>query len=136
MTQDLPIRVVAAVIIRADQVLVARRGPDQRHPGCWEFPGGKIEPGETDAEALRREIEEELTIAVRVDALASEVTHAYPHATIHLRAYVCEQVDDRAPTPSVHSALRWVHADELEGLGFADADRGLIAGIRRAIIGI
>lgn len=127
------IRVVAAAIVRDGRVLAARRGPHAREALRWELPGGKVEGGEDDAAALRREIREELGADVRVDAPLAESVHAYAHATIHLVAYRCTLLAGE-PEAREHAELRWIGAAEMGELTWAPADEPLLAPLR-AILG-
>jgi mutator protein MutT len=120
-----PITVVAAVIQRDDTFLVTLR-PDGTHlAGHWEFPGGKVHPNESHAEALRREVFEELDAVVQVGELAHTVTHAYPEKTVELFFYHC--AIEGEPKPMMGQDMRWVHKSELATLPFPEADRDLIA---------
>ncbi|MFT7520697.1 MAG: 8-oxo-dGTP diphosphatase [Kiritimatiellia bacterium] len=114
-------RVVAGAIVRGDQVLVAQRSQRMKLPGCWELPGGKVETGESDAVALARELHEELGVSVEVGDLLGE--SSLP--PLHLVAYVCTLIEGQL-TAHEHSALRWMHADELHELGWAPADIPLL----------
>jgi 8-oxo-dGTP diphosphatase len=103
------IPVVAAVIRRADgRVLLAQRLPGGPHGGLWEFPGGKVEDGETPEAALAREIREELGVTVVVGDPLLTVEHAYPHLVIRLMAYSCRLADGTEPRPLLCQELRWV----------------------------
>ncbi len=120
-----PVAVVAAVIERDGRFLLTLR-PDGTHlAGHWEFPGGKVHDAETHAEALRREISEELDAAIDVGELLHAVTHAYPEKTVALYFYRC--VLSGVPTPMIGQQMRWVARDELASLPFPEADRDLIA---------
>ncbi len=120
-----PIVVVAAVIERGDAFLLTLR-PDGTHlSGHWEFPGGKVHDGETHAEALRREIVEELDAVAEVGGLIHSVTHAYPETVVQLFFYQCELTGE--PRPVMGQQMRWVRRSELASLPFPDADRDLIA---------
>lgn len=124
-----PIVVVAAVIERDASFLVTLR-PDGTHlAGHWEFPGGKVHQSETHAEALRREIFEELDAVVRVGELVHTVTHAYPEKTVELFFYRCEL--DGVAKPMIGQEMRWVAKSELSTLPFPDADRDLITTLSR-----
>lgn len=115
---------VAAIVERDDRFLVTLR-PDGTHlAGHWEFPGGKVHASETHAEALRREIFEELDCLAEVGALAHTVTHAYPEKTVELYFYRCIVAGE--PKPMMGQQMRWVPRDELAALPFPDADRDLI----------
>ena len=120
-----PIEVVAAVIEQDGQFLLTLR-PDGTHlAGHWEFPGGKVHEGETHAEALQRELIEELDIVGAVGGLVHTVTHAYPAKTVALSFYRCAFAG--APRPLIGQQVRWVAREELAGLPFPEADRDLIA---------
>ena len=124
-----PIVVVAAVIERDGSFLLTLR-PDGTHlAGHWEFPGGKVHESETHAEALRREIFEELDAAARVGELVHTVTHAYPEKTVQLFFYRCEL--DGVAKPMIGQEMRWVAKSELSSLPFPEADRDLITTLAR-----
>jgi len=119
-----PIVVVAAIIERDNAFLVTER-PDGTHlAGHWEFPGGKVDRHESHAEALRREVFEELDAVVDVGDLAHTVTHTYPEKTVQLFFYRCDLRGD--PKPMMGQQMRWVHKRELALLPFPEADRELI----------
>ena len=119
-----PIVVVAAVVERDDAFLLTLR-PDGTHlAGHWEFPGGKVHDHETHAEALRREVFEELDAVVEVGELAHTVTHAYPEKTVQLFFYRCGLAGE--PKPMMGQEMRWIPKAELKGLPFPEADRELI----------
>ena len=120
----IPIVVVAAIIEREGRFLVTLR-PDGTHlAGHWEFPGGKVHHSETPAEALRREVFEELDCVVEVGELAHSVTHAYPEKTVQLFFYRCAL--DGEPKPIIGQQMQWVGKSELSQLPFPEADRALI----------
>lgn len=120
-----PVVVVAAVIERDDAFLLTLRPAGTHLADHWEFPGGKVDESETHAEALRRELFEELDIVARVGELAQIVTHVYPEKTVELHFYRCDFVGE--PKPMMGQGMKWVRRDELTGLPFPDADRALIA---------
>ena len=116
--------VVAAVVERDGAFLLTLR-PDGTHlAGQWEFPGGKVHPSETHAEALRREVHEELDALVHVGELVHTVTHAYPEKIVELFFYRCTISGE--PKPMMGQQMRWVPKRELATLSFPDADRDLI----------
>ena len=115
---------MAAVIEHDDRFLVTRRQAGVHLEGLWEFPGGKIDAHETHAEALRREIREELNADVTVGELALAVTHTYPEKTVTLYFYRCSLVGE--PQPLLGQEMRWVTRDALATLGFPAADEELI----------
>ncbi|MGE0813712.1 MAG: (deoxy)nucleoside triphosphate pyrophosphohydrolase [Vicinamibacterales bacterium] len=119
-----PVVVVAAVIERDGAYLLTLRPHGSHLAGLWEFPGGKREPHETDAEALRRELHEELDILAEVGDLVHAVTHAYAERTVELRFYAC--AFQGAPKPMIGQDVRWVAREHLSGLPFPEADAALI----------
>jgi 8-oxo-dGTP diphosphatase len=121
----MPIAVVAAVIERDDAFLLTLRPHGTHLAGHWEFPGGKVHHSETHAEALRREIFEELDAVAHVGVLVHTVTHAYPEKTVELYFYRCDLAGE--PKPMIGQQMRWVPRQELASLPFPDADRELIA---------
>ena len=117
--------VVAAIIERDDAFLLTLR-PDGTHlAGHWEFPGGKVDAHENHAEALRREVFEELDAVVDVGELAHTVTHDYPGKTVQLFFYRCALRGE--PKPMMGQQMRWVRRRELAQLPFPEADRELIS---------
>jgi 8-oxo-dGTP diphosphatase len=120
--------VVAAVIERDDCFLVTLRPAGTHLEGHWEFPGGKCLPSETHAEALRRELHEELDIAGRVGECLYSVTHAYPDQTVTLHFYRCEF--DGEAKPMMGQQMQWVRRSALAGLQFPEADAELIERLR------
>jgi 8-oxo-dGTP diphosphatase len=120
------IRVVAGAVMAGGRVLCAQRGPAQRHPGLWELPGGKVEPGESDRAALKRELLEELDIVVHVGRLLGTSDHDYPDLRVRLVAYRCTVVGGK-PQALEHAEVRWVSPQELTALDWAPADRPLVA---------
>ena len=126
MTADSPERiiVVAAVVEQDGTFLVTRRQPGVHLAGLWEFPGGKIDPGETHEHALRREMREELDTDVDVAGLVFHTTHAYPDRTVALYFYRCALKG--IPRPLLGQEMRWAGRSELATLGFPPADEELI----------
>lgn len=115
------IHVVGAVIVEDGLVLCAQRGDAGSLAGLWEFPGGKIEPGESAAEALRREISEELDCTIEVDELITTTAHEYEFGTVNLTTFYC-RLASGSPTPSEHAAISWLHPADLSTIEWAPAD--------------
>lgn len=115
------ISVVGAVVVRGGTVLCAKRGPIGSLAGRWEFPGGKIEPGETAPAALEREIAEELGCAVDVGGEVTKTTYEYDFGVVTLTTFWCE-LREGSPRLTEHAEVRWCRPGELEGLDWAPAD--------------
>jgi 8-oxo-dGTP diphosphatase len=114
---DSLIPVTAAILRDGERILIAQRIAKDGSPGLWEFPGGKIEPGETPEAALARELHEELSIRVTVGACLGR----NPWPPIELIAYEVQLLKG-VPTPSVHAAVRWVSPREFADFAFMPAD--------------
>ncbi|WII71585.1 (deoxy)nucleoside triphosphate pyrophosphohydrolase [Bdellovibrio sp. 22V] len=124
-----PVLVVAAVIRRyADpekKILVVRRGPEQSGAGFWEFPGGKVERGESPEQALIREIDEELSLSIRVGDLLGEQDFAYPTKLIRLRVYWAE-TDQGDIVLTEHDAFKWCKSEDIVVDELSAADRPFV----------
>jgi 8-oxo-dGTP diphosphatase len=122
MSDDLrTIRVTAAILIREDTVLIAKRRSGDRQAGKWEFPGGKIEDDESPEQCLVREMKEEFDIEVTVGERLWQNRHRYEHAIITLMAF---RTYWRAGTitTQAHETARWVPIDQLKNYDFSPAD--------------
>ena len=119
------IHVVAAVIVRGGRYLITRRQKGVHLEGYWEFPGGKVDPGESDEAALVREIREELDAGVKVGRLVLATTHHYPERSVSLAFYECALTSE--PRPLLGQEMRWVSPPNLRSLAFPPADEELIA---------
>ena len=113
--------VVAALMRREGRVLMSRRRVDQSMPLLWEFPGGKVEPGEAPEVALAREVREELGCGVAVGRIREVVFHAYPDFDLYMLVYACEIVDG-APGPVQVAEIAWVELARLPTLALLPAD--------------
>jgi len=116
------IHVVGAAILDGDRCLATQRSAAMSMPLLWEFPGGKVGAGEPPREALRRELEEELGIAIEVGDLLARGVGTLEQRTIHLDVYRARIVGSERPTLREHHTLGWFTADELERLEWPDAD--------------
>lgn len=115
------IDVVGGVIVRDGRILCARRGAGGAQAGLWEFPGGKVEVGESPARALVREIREELGCTIAVGLKITTTAHAYDFGVVSLTTYACTLVDGE-PAPTEHAEICWVHPAALPDLDWAPAD--------------
>lgn len=119
--------VAAAVICdHRGRILLCRRSLSGEQAGLWEFPGGKLEPGETAAQALARECLEELGAAVEVGPKLLETVHAYPEREIRL-TFLAARIVTGQPQALVHAEISWIAPSELSGLELCQADQSMAA---------
>jgi len=119
-------RVVAALILKDDQILACQRTRHQPMPLKWEFPGGKIEEGEQPRDALRRELEEELGIEAIIGNEVARIHHEYPSGgAVELRFFEVHNYQGEVEN-RIFREIRWVERSELPGLDFLEADRQLV----------
>lgn len=119
------IQVTAAIIIEQQKVLITQRHPNDMMGGKWEFPGGKIEAGETPEACLRRELQEELGIRADVYERYAVSTYTYPDRTIELLAYMAA-IRAGQITLHEHSDARWAPIHELAQFDFCEADLPIV----------
>ena len=120
------INVVAGLIFQNGKLLVCQRRADGAFPLKWEFPGGKVEEGEADMDALRRELREELTLEMRAAAVVCQHTHQYPDGpTVSLRFYVIHDFGGKAQNV-IFESISWVQLADLEDIDFLEGDRPMI----------
>ena len=124
------INVVAAVIVRNGKIFATQRGYGE-WKDWWEFPGGKIESGETPEEALLREISEELSIDISIDRRITTVDYDYPDFHLTMHSYLCHLKDDIQPRLLEHEAARWLGKDKLEEVKWLPADVEAIKALNR-----
>ncbi len=115
------IRVVAAVIMNGGKYLITQRRPTAVLPMLWEFPGGRVEPGESDGDALKREVRHRLGVDVTPGQLMSFVSHPYERYTVDLYLYECALASG-TPTESNVNAFKWVSSAEFDQYAFTPAD--------------
>ena len=127
------IEVVAAIIRRGDEVFATQRGYGD-WKDYWEWPGGKVEPGETPEEALVREIREELDTDISVDKFLCTIDWDYPAFHLTMHCYICSLLTE-ALHLNEHEAARWLTADTLGSVGWLPADDQLLPLIRRELEG-
>ena len=119
------IEVVAAIIVDNGRVLATQRGKGEWR-GWWEFPGGKIEPGETPETALLREIREELAVDIGIERFVETVEWDYPMFHLTMHCYLCH-LEDEQPTLTEHMAARWLKSEELSSVQWLPADQDLVS---------
>ncbi len=131
---ELILRVVAAVICRDGRYLITQRRPSAVLPGLWEFPGGRVEANETDADALAREVRERVDVDIAVGACIGKRTHRYMGYQVELSLYQATLPENATPRAARVADCRWVASDEFEKYPFPAADQAsmdLLLGIRR-----
>lgn len=117
------VEVVGAVLVNEnDEILCALRSQTMSLPGLWEFPGGKIEAGESPENALKREIKEELGVEITVGEQIADVTHEYSTVIVRLLTYYAKIIDSSQPLAAEHEKLEWLGRHKLGELEWAPAD--------------
>lgn len=119
------IDVAAGLLFDQGRLLITQRPEGSHLAGLWEFPGGKLEPGESWCDGLVRELREELDIEVEVGPLVEEITHAYPGKTVRLRFHQC-RLAGGTPRPVGCADLAWITPADLGRYAFPEADSRLI----------
>lgn len=122
------VKVVAAIIIHENKIFATQRGYGEFKDG-WEFPGGKIEPGETPQEALVREIKEELDIEIEVKDFLETVEYDYPTFHLSMDCFFCA-IRSGDLVLKEHEAAKWLTVETLDSVDWLPADKGLVEGIR------
>ncbi len=122
------INVSAAILFNdtRDKILIARRNPGGPHGGLWEFPGGKLERGETPEDCLKREIREELGVEIHDLTPYTTVHHEYEPFTITLHAFSC-LIAEGTPRPLACRELRWIRIEDLPAFPIPEADQAIVA---------
>ena len=126
------VKVVAAIIIHENKIFATQRGYGEFKDG-WEFPGGKIEPGETPQEALAREIKEELDIEIEVMGFLETVEYDYPEFHLSMDCFFCV-IRSGELVLKEHEAAKWLTVETLDSVDWLPADKGLVEGIREYMI--
>lgn len=122
------IEVVAAIIKKDDKIFATQRGYGDFKDG-WEFPGGKMEPGETPEQSLVREIKEELEADIKVGNLITTVEYDYPNFHLTMHCFLCELLSNEI-TLVEHEAARWLTKDQLDEVDWLPADIEVVEKIR------
>lgn len=120
-TMKKEIHVVGAIIKSDNKILCAQRGPGKSLAYLWEFPGGKIEAGETEKEALEREIREELLCKIDVKDKVTTTRYEYDFGFVNLTTFECDLLEGE-PSLTEHVAVKWLSVEELMTLDWAPAD--------------
>ena len=129
-----PHKTIAVGIVRkGKRVLIAKRKADQMLGGLWEFPGGKVEDGESIVAAALREIKEETNLDVCVGEKLIAVNHAFSHFKITIHVFMCEYVTGTV-LPNSSDELRWVRVDELENFAFPSANQRIISALEQSLL--
>jgi 8-oxo-dGTP diphosphatase len=124
------VQVAVGVIMRQGRILLALRADSQHQGGKWEFPGGKVEPGETVTQALQRELLEEIAIAVTACQPFMQLKHAYPEKTVLLDIYLVTAFEHE-PHGREGQPLRWASIAELTDIRFPDANQPIVARLQQ-----
>ena len=122
--------VVAALLWDGDRFLACQRPAQKARGLLWEFVGGKVEPGETQQEALVRECREELAVTVQVGDVFMEVIHEYPDLTVHLTLFHAS-IADGQPQKLEHNDIRWITVNQIDELNFCPADEVILAQLKK-----
>ncbi len=128
------IPVVAALIVRDGRLLIARRPEGKHMAGRWEFPGGKLECGESPEEAIEREIREELAAEIRAGRVYQAIAYSYPEKDVLLLFYAASVVSGE-PRPVEEAEIRWITLEELDEYTFAPVDAMLVERLKRDGLG-
>lgn len=126
--QSAPVTIVGAAIIAAGRVLACARANPPQVAGMWEFPGGKVEPGESEVAALVRECMEELGVRIEVGERVGADTPMADGRFV-LKVYAARLVGDDQPQPLEHAELRWLASDELDSVPWLPADAPIVASL-------
>ena len=125
------IEVVAAIILKEDSVLATQRGYG-KWKGWWEFPGGKVQAGESREAALVRELKEELDATIVIDRFLTTVDYDYPDFHLTMHCYICK-VESGKLTLKEHEAARWLTKEQLSSIDWLPADRSIIGHLKESI---
>lgn len=126
--------VIAALIWDQNKFMICQRPAHKARGLLWEFPGGKLEPGETQQQALIRECQEELAVTLNVGEVFMQVTHEYPDLTVHLTLFHAT-IREGVPQKLEHNDIRWVTAGELDAYPFCPADEAILKKLKATYAG-
>lgn len=131
MSENKIIEVGMALVVVNNKILIAQRKKGKRQEFLWEFPGGKLEAGETWEECLKREFMEEFEKPIEVGAFFKDVTYTYDNlGTVHLSAFWATAQDESIPHLYEHETYRWVDIDEMKDFEFCPADTPFIEALK------
>ena len=116
------LEIVTGILVLGDRVLITRRPGHVHLGGFWEFPGGKREPGETEHQALKRELNEELGVEIEVGACLHRESYTYPERVVHLAFFLCSMSQEAEPRPLQASQMKWVAFDQMKATDFPPAN--------------
>lgn len=119
------LEVTAAIIRDGGKFLICQRPANKNCGLLWEFPGGKIEEGESGEQCIVRECQEELGVTLCVERKLTDITYKYPDRTVHLHFYLCE-IDKGVPEAKEHNLIAWITAEELGEYEFCHADAKML----------
>ena len=123
------IEVVAAIIKKEDKIFITRRGYGE-FIDMWEFPGGKVEEGESREEALKREIDEELELEINVGEFLTTIEYDYPNFHLTMHCFICEIIGGEISL-NVHNDSKWVTLEELENQKWIPADIAVVEALKK-----
>lgn len=123
---------IACIAFDGEKILVAHRNPTGQMGNRWEFPGGKVEEGETPQEALKREIEEELETEIEVGDYLTTIEHNYPKFHLSMKCYWARIIEGK-PVLLEHEAARWLSREELDSVAWLPADVTIIELVKQAL---
>jgi mutator protein MutT len=125
----LALKVVAGFLRKEDRFLLVRRPVNKKRGGLWEFPGGKVENGETLESAIKRELEEELGIKAKVERILGKINYKYPEGEIELFLFEIDSKEE--PILKEALELRWVNFEEVKELELCPADKKLLESLKK-----
>ena len=134
MSERKTVKVVAAIIRKGDKIFATQRGYGDFKDG-WEFPGGKVEPGEKPEDAIVREIKEELGADITVTGFLTTVEHDYPQFHLSMDCFWAELKEGSEMTLLEHEAAKWLTRDELDSVDWLPADVKVVEAIRKTYFG-
>ena len=128
------ITVVAGLIREGDRILICQRPAGKARGLLWEFPGGKVEAGESKEAALVRECREELGVTLEVGKVYAELTHEYPDVTVRLTLFEAS-IGEGVPRRIEHADIKWVYPAEITAYPFCPADKEICGKISKSVVG-